>query len=154
MSQDGLPFVYAALQPGEIRLLHSKIEDDSEITWTLTNAQLLDPVDSPLQFDALSCAWGELGETFPLNCNGRQLQIHHNLNKALPYLARRRSSLLIWIDAVCINQDDQEEKRSQIRLMSKLYRRADTVWAWLGFRDQDAITVLDDLVQAAPEIKQ
>lgn len=95
MSQVILPLVYTTLQPGEIRLLHSKIEDDGEITWTLTNAQLLDPVDSPLQFDALSYAWGELGETFPVNCNGRRLQIHHNLNQGLSYLARRRSSLTV-----------------------------------------------------------
>lgn len=58
------------------------------------------------------------------------------------------------IDAICIDQDNQEEKKSQIRLMSKLYRWADTVWAWLGLHDQDAVTFLDDLVRVAPEIKQ
>jgi hypothetical protein len=41
----------------------------------------------------------------------------------------------IWIDAVCINQGDQEEKMVQIRLMNQVYRRARKVWVWLGLAE-------------------
>lgn len=52
----------------------------------------------------------------------------------------------IWIDAICINQDE-EEKINQISLMNQIYRRAETVWLWLGITEdqhwmQDAIDLL------------
>ncbi|OQV07916.1 hypothetical protein CLAIMM_12270 [Cladophialophora immunda] len=41
-------------------------------------------------------------------------------------------SFTIWVDAICINQDDEAEKSRQIRLMSAIYRGATEVFIWLG----------------------
>lgn len=47
------------------------------------------PEELPLEFDALSYAWGDLDQTFPLIVNGHRLEIHHNLNELLPYITLR-----------------------------------------------------------------
>lgn len=39
-----------------------------------------------------------------------------------------------WIDAICINQGDSTEKGHQVRIMADIYRKADEVLAWLGFK--------------------
>jgi hypothetical protein len=45
---------------------------------------------------------------------------------------RRPSNRPIWIDAKCINQKDESEKRVQIKRMSDVYKRATQVWIWLN----------------------
>ncbi|QDS71202.1 hypothetical protein FKW77_010275 [Venturia effusa] len=45
---------------------------------------------------------------------------------------KRATRSLLWIDALCINQDDKAEKTVQVRMMRKIYERADSVNVWLG----------------------
>jgi hypothetical protein len=133
------PFTYTPLSANEIRLLTPVIEDDS-IAWTLSTVQL-DFQD--LKFETLSYVWGSQDESFPIVCNEKLFWVHHNLYTALPYLARRANVdevLPMWIDAICINQTDDEEKIVQIRSMNQIYRRASRMWIWLGIAEyQDYI---------------
>jgi hypothetical protein len=132
-------FTYTPLSANEIRLLTPVIDDDV-IAWTLSTVQL-DSQD--LKFETLSYVWGSQDESFPIVCNEKLFWVHHNLFVALPYLARRANVdevLPIWIDAICINQNDEEEKITQIRSMNQIYRRAVRVWIWLGIAEhQDCI---------------
>ena len=48
------------------------------------------------------------------------------------YHAASPTSALIWIDALCINQDDLHERANQVKLMGNIYGRAETVNIWLG----------------------
>lgn len=111
-------FTYTPLGGGEIRLLCPSVEAEGAI-WSLETVRL-----DGSTFDALSYTWGDLTHTFPFTCNGQMLQIHQNLKNALPYLAKRQSSLPICINAVCINQSNNVEKFSQVRMMHDIYRRA------------------------------
>jgi hypothetical protein len=53
--------------------------------------------------------------------------------------ATPRSRLLhFWVDAICINQRDNEEKRFQVALMTEIYQRARHVFAWLGSADKSS----------------
>lgn len=130
-------FSYSAISAREIRLLVPDASDPKTgMSWSLRTAN----VDNPnLHFFALSYAWAVQSHpnTFPISCNGHQICVHHNLYTALPFLARRyedhtSAATPYWIDAVCINQADDEEKVSQIRLMNTIYRRAGRVLVWLG----------------------
>ena len=38
----------------------------------------------------------------------------------------------MWIDAICINQQDLLEKSRQVAMMGEIYANADTMFAWLG----------------------
>jgi hypothetical protein len=117
--------------------------DDQVVTsleLSLDTVSIADIMSDGIQFEALSYVWGDLSRTYPILCDGKILQIHHNLHQALPYLARRPSKLPLWIDALCINQLDEKEKVVQIRLMTQIYKCATHVWAWLGTADDPGAT--------------
>jgi hypothetical protein len=124
-------YTYTALNCGEIRLL-KPADTCSGHAW---NMEIISLDAAELEFDALSYTWGSQNETYPIVCNNHSMRVHHNLFSALPFLAQRTGaapSRSIWVDAVCINQADEEEKDIQIQLMNTLYRRAKQVWVWLG----------------------
>lgn len=58
---------------------------------------------------------------------------------------RETKSMVVWIDAVCINQWDMEEKGWQVRLMGDIYQQAFGVLAWLGAATDSSDTVIDYL---------
>ena len=58
-----------------------------------------------------------------------------NLFRALSRFRRSAQSLLLWVDAICINQKDNIEKLHQIDLMRDVYSSADQVVMWLGEPD-------------------
>ena len=39
---------------------------------------------------------------------------------------------MLWVDAICINQDDDDERTDQVRLMREIYRQAKHVFVWMG----------------------
>ena len=150
------PFTYNRLKPGEIRLLYSS-GPAKETVWSLRTTNLYtSQYGNDVAFDALSYTWGDLSDIFTFTCNDQELQIHSNLKEALPYLAKRQSSLPIWIDAICINQLDDAEKLAQIRMMHSIYSRASQVWVWLGCvpdGGKEAITLLPRIAQVGKELE-
>jgi len=62
---------------------------------------------------------------------GRVFRVGKNLHAALKYL-RSSGSRTVWVDAICINQEDEAEKMQQIRKMGRIYGQASTVLVWLG----------------------
>lgn len=159
------PYIYDSLPTGHVRLLTltSPATQLEQLTWSLQTVPLPSQnPDTAIAFEALSYTWGDLRQTYPLICDGRELRIHHGLHTALPYLARRPSSLPLWIDAVCINQSIDSEKLVQIRLMSEIYQSASHVWVWLGAAEEpaarEAVTTLfpklreiHETIEALPE---
>lgn len=94
------------------------------------------------RYIALSYVWGDATsqETCRISVNGEQIQVRQNLYDALRHLAipilRRRC--LLWVDAVCINQTDVEERNAQVRKMKAIFEKAKHIYAWLGLpRDGD-----------------
>ena len=80
----------------------------------------------------LSYCWGVAVSPHSVLRNGKELRVHANLYNALIQLARRRDAPDYWIDAICINQTDSDEKGSQIQLMGQILERAASVLVWLG----------------------
>ncbi|RFU27869.1 hypothetical protein B7463_g8459, partial [Scytalidium lignicola] len=63
--------------------------------------------------------------------------IRNNLKSALERLRHPTKDVNVWVDAICINQDDKTEKNAQVSKMHEVYMRADNVCIWLGEgRDQ------------------
>jgi hypothetical protein len=150
-----LSFEYTPLPSRCIRVLSPVMVDNAEcLSWTISIVHLDDPMTD---YEALSYVWGTPEETYPISCDGKSIRVHHNLFTALPYLARRgeqRPVKPIWIDAICINQLDEAEKRVQIGAMSQIYRRAYGVWVWLRLtnhqdRVPEAIEIFPQIVEAA-----
>ncbi|KAH8727341.1 heterokaryon incompatibility protein-domain-containing protein, partial [Phaeosphaeriaceae sp. PMI808] len=73
-----------------------------------------------------SYVWGNQTHRKPISINGSMIMISESLELALRYV------LVLWADALCINQDDLEERTHQVSLMGDIYRQAECVVAWLG----------------------
>lgn len=52
-------------------------------------------------------------------------------------------SSLLWVDTLCINQTDLQERSHQVNMMGKIYSKADRVLIWLGEESQDSYLAMD-----------
>ncbi|KEZ45311.1 hypothetical protein SAPIO_CDS2114 [Scedosporium apiospermum] len=90
------------------------------------------------KFEALSYMWGTEIADDAITINDVPFEVKRNLRDALLFFRRRLASgkapKLLWIDAICINQSDVEERNRQLRIMDQIYFRACTVVVWLGSR--------------------
>lgn len=71
----------------------------------------------------LSYTWGEPKPTAPIHINGAVVDIRQNLFEFLLEMQRQREDRWFWIDALCINQGDLDEKTAQVRMMGDVYKR-------------------------------
>jgi hypothetical protein len=88
-----------------------------------------------LDYDAISYVWGSAPVFVTVKCNGRPLIVTSTALQMLHYLHRYQtntSARKIWVDAICINQEDQKEKSTQIPLMRDIYSQAGAVVVWIG----------------------
>ncbi|KAI1119928.1 heterokaryon incompatibility protein-domain-containing protein [Nemania abortiva] len=123
-------FPYVSLQRGrKIRLLKlAGGRGDRALKGELIHADL----NLDLEYSALSYVWGsELAGT-KIECNGHEVEIGKNLAEALRHIRHESESRYIWVDALCINQQDMGEKGHQVALMKDIYAYAWEVDVWLG----------------------
>ena len=66
--------------------------------------------------------------------NNNSIEITTNLYLALLHLRSPTREIALWVDAISINQNDEEERNSQVSLMSFTFARAQAVVAWLGLK--------------------
>ncbi|KAJ4305990.1 hypothetical protein N0V88_000781 [Collariella sp. IMI 366227] len=85
-----------------------------------------------LAYDALSYSWGQGPRNKVLNLDGTVFAISTTLHAALRALRSPTEYTYIWVDQICINQDDAAEKSVQVAGMLKIYLKAATVHVWLG----------------------
>jgi hypothetical protein len=114
---------------GNIRLLRIHPSRDLwGIEATLESRSFLERPD----YKALSYTWGDPSKVKPITLNGKRMNVTENLWNALYYLRDARRPQTFWVDAICIDQSNIEEKNIQIPLMSFIYSRAQEVVVWLG----------------------
>jgi hypothetical protein len=126
-------YAYRALEgPEYIRLivLHPALSKVTPLRIDFVSSKLEDVEGD---YDAVSYTWGKPVLTFPLHVglDGMQVHVTENLDRALRYLRYENRTRMLWADAACINQKDNEEKAIQIPLMVQIFRGARRVMAWL-----------------------
>ncbi|KAI4648740.1 uncharacterized protein J4E79_009811 [Alternaria viburni] len=96
-------------------------------------------------FEALSYTWGDTSETKTIQINGVHKDVPRNLEEALRALRNLEetlSGMCYWIDSLCIDQENIEERNEQVKRMKEIYGRARAVIVWLGQEEeQDGIAV-------------
>lgn len=116
---------------------------DGRLSCTLKEVSL----DSSPTFQALSYTWGDGDSPCHLICEGQTIAVTQNLYNALAQLRTSSEELCIWIDAVCINQANVDEKSQQIPLMAEIYDRASNVLIWLGLESQGSVESMQYLAR-------
>lgn len=101
-------------------------------------------------YDALSYCWGHpaLDAVIDLDCSRGSLAITKTLDCALRVLRYQDKVRRLWIDQICINQQDQSERSHQVRLMWKIYSCAEHTVVWLGNDEQEQGPLVRDLFDA------
>lgn len=90
-------------------------------------------LDEKPSYKALSYAWGNLASPrYPILVDGSIILVTQNLYQALREMQTVPNISTLWIDAVCINQIDDEEKGMQVPLMHDIFSQAEEVLIWLG----------------------
>jgi len=87
-------------------------------------------------YEAISYTWG--GKSVQIICNGGSFAITDNLAGALRCFRSRAEERAVWADAICINQNDPDEKQHQVQLMGTIYRQAKKTLVWLGPKENDS----------------
>ncbi|KAK7702275.1 hypothetical protein SLS64_009853 [Diaporthe eres] len=136
---------YEDLPKDAFRLLSIVNRQGPVIQCTLSTFSL----DRPPAYNALSYTWGSAipGDGLTPNldrtlmCNGREVPITASLEHALRSVPLAHEC--IWADAVCINQQDLDERSAQVALMGRIYSQASQVLVWLGPADDSTQTAFD-----------
>ncbi|KAF2675592.1 HET-domain-containing protein, partial [Lentithecium fluviatile CBS 122367] len=127
------------LEPGKIRVL--KVLPDAlwtdHIVCELRNVPLYEA--RVQRYTALSYYWGPPSQPrHTIIVNYRNMVIGEQLFNALTYLRSPTESRDLWIDAICIRQDDNDEKSQQLPMMGDIYTFAESVNIWLGIDADDS----------------
>jgi hypothetical protein len=85
---------------------------------------------------SMRCHDTEETPTMPTRCRDGGVPIRLNLLHALKAIRYSKTHRLIWIDALCINQSDPEERGRQVRHMRQIYKHANRIIVWLGTPDE------------------
>lgn len=94
-------------------------------------------LDSNYPYAAVSYTWGPSTEPTFINIGGRPFEVPHSAYEALKGLRSPgggdpgQGNKTVWIDAVCIDQQNMSEKEQQILAMKEVYERAHHVYVWL-----------------------
>ncbi|KAI9857566.1 MAG: hypothetical protein M1813_008158 [Trichoglossum hirsutum] len=129
-------FIYPPLEsPRHIRLLRifpGKTDDD-------VHAMLFqESLSAAPRYNAVSYVWGDDVKNCIIHTSEGFLPVTASLYSAVKRIRFEENSTVIWADCICINQDDNREKSTQIRLMRDIFERALYVFAYLGEAADDS----------------
>jgi hypothetical protein len=131
MEVSGKDLLYRAkpVRNGQIRTLMLQAgQDPDPIKCTLKVDSLK---DKPL-FRALSYTWGPPDETREISLDNVAVPVRENLWQALLHLRYPSTDRTLWVDAVCIDQNNDKERSVQVQQMYNVYATAEDVLVWLG----------------------
>jgi hypothetical protein len=116
-------------------------------------------IDGEDKYDALSYMWGDASPVDHIVVDGAAIPVAWNLARALEYLRDQQGSEVrrIWIDAVCIDQKDEEERGHQVAIMRSVYSKADCVRIWINAPDleeeSEALAALKNFELGTKELR-
>jgi hypothetical protein len=117
------------------------IDKRVEINCILCNSRLSNDPD----YEALSYVWGDPHITKQIILSDKKFNVTINLEAALRRLRHASKSRLLWIDALCIDQENVSERISQVQQMGAIYRSAREVAVWLGPESNTSLRAFETL---------
>jgi hypothetical protein len=134
-----------------LRLL--KGDDDDFIQGQLFDSKLPPPAPPEYVRDyaAVSYTWGSESRPCEIMINGNKMAVTKNAYLALRDLRYQEKDRILWIDALCINQNDDRERGEQVQQMGSIYNGAERVIIWLGEATFDTDYVMHYMKQLEKE---
>ncbi|KAK2626463.1 hypothetical protein QTJ16_003638 [Diplocarpon rosae] len=124
-------YEYKPLDPAknEIRLLELYADGESSQIRARLFSHSLDDISI---YDALSYTWGDPGTTKAIELDGdKTFHIFASLEQTLKDIRSEDKSLVIWVDAICIDQRNASERNNQVTMMKMIYEKALLVHIWI-----------------------
>jgi hypothetical protein len=110
--------------------------------------------DGRYSYEALSYVWGDSEARRPIILDGKTFEVTVNLFSALSHLQLEDCPRVLWIDAICINQDSIQERNHQVASMGGIYGNCQKVVIWLGDEDNKTKSAVDFIKSTFDEIEQ
>ncbi|CAI6092189.1 unnamed protein product, partial [Clonostachys chloroleuca] len=104
-------------------------------------------LDDEPEFEAISYVWGDPTSKKNIYCDDVCISVTANLHAALHNFRLQDKPRRLWADALCINQEDLDEKSFHVQMMHTVYQSCVRCLVWLGAPDAHSDTALA-LVQA------
>jgi hypothetical protein len=126
------------ISPEVIRviILAPAVDHEAPLSCSIVQYDILAELSKPdncRHYSAVSYVWGKPDYAYELRCDDQTfLRISSNVEGVLRQLRGRDEPQYLWVDAICLNQADDEEKSLQIPRMGDIYHHARLVHVWLG----------------------
>jgi len=91
-----------------------------------------DLINASQGYACTSYVWGDASITKAIQIQDEKLEVTANLINCLYHLRHPENTIALWIDAICINQKDLDEKSQQVGMMNEIYSGCSAVYIWLG----------------------
>jgi hypothetical protein len=126
-------FNYSTLPPQTVRLVEVHPDElHGPVVCSISQYNL----DVLPEFDAVSYAWNTRGGFATISCGDGNLIVQQTVLELMERVRRPNETSKLWIDEICINQDDILERNAQVSLMDQIYLNAKKVVIWLGEEDE------------------
>lgn len=129
-----MAYSYSPIDKSEIRLFKGWLDGNGSIHGQLESFSIGTRSTGPYlpDYQAVSYAWGSGETTHHAEIDGLMLSILDSVYAFLQQMFSEHQGGWWWIDSICINQEDEKERASQITLMNDIFANADETRAWLG----------------------
>lgn len=131
-----------------IIILHPAQDFGDILRCDLEQLEIEESIQPGREYHAVSYCWGEPNFSSDLLCENALLKITPNVESLLRHLRKTHKVHRLWVDGICINQQDSEEKSRQLILMGQIFFCAARLHIWLGEElpsDLQAFTLLRKL---------
>ena len=132
--------LYRPLAPFQIRVLHIEagtFEEPLNISLSTVDLLLEGGVIDPMTrkhctYEAVSHSWSDdpIGGILP--CNSKSVNLRESQHMMLKHLRNKTERRCVWLDTICINQDDIAERAAQVGKMFTIFKHAKHLLIWLG----------------------
>jgi hypothetical protein len=137
-----------AISSGNIRLVYiNPGESTADLVCTLIQVNL----DEAPPYEALSYCWGDPAITEQIFLDNRRISVTKNCHSALSRLRLPARERLMWIDAICIDQTNIQERNDQVAMMGQIYNKATRVVIDVGEASEDSALALDAIENCADD---
>ncbi|KAI7546553.1 hypothetical protein KC331_g5546 [Hortaea werneckii] len=125
-----------------IRLLKAETTaTGNETSWRMT----CHPLPSAPRYHAISYTWGSSSKMDDVPINDKQCRVRANRYDVLRKAISFGREGFYWVDAICINQGDIQEKSAQVAMMGEIFERAEGVLACVGPRANESEMLMQKL---------